>query len=122
MNDERGSASLVVAAVMVVLVALAMGAADVARVLAAASAAQTAADAAALAAVHEQAIPSDLEPVDLAGEYAARNDAELAACSCDADAFESRVTVRVPVGPLFLFPDDRVVVAEARAVVDLPPA
>ena len=104
MKDDRGSASVVVAAVMAALVTLAMGAAD----------------AAALAAVHEQAIPSGVEPSDLAAEYSARNGAELTACECDAGAFESLVSVRVPVGPLFLFPDDRVVVGEARAVVDLP--
>jgi len=119
-KDDRGSASVVVAAVMAALVTLAMGAADVARVLGAAADAQTAADAAALAAVHEQAIPSGVEPSDLAAEYSARNGAELTACECDAGAFESLVSVRVPVGPLFLFPDDRVVVGEARAVVDLP--
>jgi hypothetical protein len=28
----------------------------------------------------------------------------------------------VPVGPLLLSSDDRVAIAEARAVVDLPPA
>lgn len=120
MNGERGSASVVVAAVLAALVTLAMGAADVARVLRAAADAQTAADAAALAAVHEQAIPSGLEPSGLAAEYAARNGAELTACVCDIGAFESLVSVRVPVGALFLFPDDRVATAQARAVVDFP--
>lgn len=120
MKGQRGSASVVVAAVMAVLVAFAMGSADLARVLVAAARAQTAADAAALAAVQEQALDSGLVPGELAAEYAARNGAELTSCACEAGAFETVVSVRVPVGPLLLFPDDRVVVAEARAVVDLP--
>ncbi|HZD17134.1 MAG TPA: pilus assembly protein TadG-related protein [Actinomycetota bacterium] len=120
MREQRGSVSLVVATVMATLVAFTMGAADLARVLNAAARAQTAADTAALAAVQEQAVPSGLAPVDVATEYAARNGAELLACACEADAFGTEVTVRVPVGPLLLFPDDRVVVARARAVVDLP--
>lgn len=119
---ERGSASVVVGAVMGVLVVLAIGVADVARVLGALAQAQTAADAAALAAVQEQAIPSGLGPEVLAAEYAAHNGAELASCVCEAGAFESAVTVRVAVGPLFLLPDDRVVLGRARAVVDLPGA
>lgn len=122
MTDQRGSASIVVAAVIAVLAVLALGVADVARVLDAAAHAQTAADAAALAAVHEQAIPSGLVPEELAAEYAARNGAELATCDCEAGAFWSSVAVRVPVGPLFLLPDDRLVLGEARAVVDLPTA
>lgn len=120
MRGERGSASVVVAGVLAALLVLAMGAADIARVLAATAAAQTAADAAALAAVQEQALPGALEPAELAAEYAARNGAELMVCECEAGAFESRVSVRIPVGSLLLFPDDRAVLAEARAVVDLP--
>lgn len=121
MNGERGSTSVVAAAVMGVLAVLTMGAADVARVLDAAAMAQAAADVAALAAAQEQAIPSGLDPGELAAEFAARNGAELAGCACEAGGFESSVTVRAPVGPLLLFSDDRWVVAEARAVVDLPP-
>ncbi len=120
MSGQRGSASVVVAGVLASLLVLAMGAADVVRVLAARSAAQTAADAAALAAVQEQALPGGLEPAGLAAEYAARNGATLVACECEPGAFESTVSVRVPVGPLLLFPDDRAASAQARAVVDLP--
>lgn len=120
MSGQRGSASVVVAGVLVALLVLAMGAADVARVLSAAAAAQSAADAAALAAAQEQAVPGDLEPAEVAAEYAARNGAELTGCDCEAGAFGSRVGVRIAVGPLLLFPDDRVVLAEALAVVDLP--
>ena len=95
---------------------------DVARVLAAASRAQTAADAAALASAQEQAVPSGIEPEDVAAEYAGRNGATLLSCACELGAFESEVAVRVPVGDLLLFGGGRVAEARARAVVDLPSA
>ncbi len=106
---------------MAALVVLAMGASDVARVLHAASRAQTAADAAALAAAQALAIDEPgPEPAELAAEYAARNDAALETCACDRGTFEATVTVRLPVGDLFLVAGDRTVRAEARAQVDLP--
>jgi Flp pilus assembly protein TadG len=119
-SGERGSVSIVVAAVVGSLVVLALGAADLARVLTAAATAQTAADAAALAAAQELALPGELEPADAAADYAARNGAAVVSCGCDAGTFEALVTVRAPVGPLLLFTDDRVVEATARAVVDIP--
>ena len=118
---ERGSVTVLSAAVMAALVVLAMGASDVARVLHAASRAQTAADAAALAAAQALAIDEPgPEPTELAGEYAARNGAALETCACDPGTFEASVTVRLPVGDLFLVAGDRTVRAEARAQVDLP--
>jgi len=118
---ERGSVTVLSAAVMAALVVLAMGASDVARVLHAASRAQTAADAAALAAAQALAIDEPgPEPAELAAEYAARNDAALETCACDRGTFEATVTVRLPVGGLFLVAGDRTVRAEARAQVDLP--
>ena len=118
---ERGSVTVLSAAVMAALVVLAMGASDVARVLHAASRAQTAADAAALAAAQALAIDEPgPEPAELAAEYAARNDAALETCACDRGTFEATVTVRLPVGGLFLVVGDRTVRAEARAQVDLP--
>ena len=121
MNPDRGSVTVVSAAVMAALVVLAMGASDVARVLHAASRAQTAADAAALAAAQALAIDEPgPEPTELAGEYAARNGAALETCACDPGTFEASVTVRLPVGDLFLVAGDRTVRAEARAQVDLP--
>ena len=119
--DERGSVSIVVAAVVAALVLLALGAADVARVLTVAARAQTAADAAALAAAQELALPGELDPAEVAREYAARNAADLVECTCAPETFEAFVTVRSAVGPLLLFGDDRAVEATARAVVDLPP-
>ena len=118
--SERGSVTIVVAAVLAAGVVLAIGAADVTRVFAVAARAQTAADASALAAAQELAIPGVPEPTDVAREYAERNGATLVACGCDRDTFVATVTVRLAVGPLLLFADDRVVEASAKAVVDLP--
>jgi secretion/DNA translocation related TadE-like protein len=118
-TPERGSVSIVVVALMAVALFLAIGVADLARVLTRAARAQTAADAAALAAAQELALPSDLEPVDLATTYAERNGAVLTACSCEAGGTEAVVTVTVQVGSLVLAPDDRVVTARARAVVQV---
>jgi secretion/DNA translocation related TadE-like protein len=120
-HAERGSVSIVVVALMAVALVLAMGAADLARVLTGAARAQTAADAAALAAAQELAVGSSgSAPGDLAAEYAGRNDAVLTACSCDPGGTQAVVTVTVQVGALLLAPDDRVVTARARAVVDVP--
>jgi Flp pilus assembly protein TadG len=103
------------------MLVLSLGAADLARVLVASARAQTAADAAALAAAQELAVPSEVDPSDAAAEYASRNDAVLVACSCPDGGSEATVEVRVAVGPLLLFADDRIVRGAARAVVDLPP-
>ena len=120
-HGERGSVSIVVVALMAVALVLSMGAADLARVLTGAARAQTAADAAALAAAQELALGSPgSAPGDLAAEYAGRNGAVLTSCSCDAGGTEAIVTVRVLVGALLLAPDDRVMTARARAVVDVP--
>ena len=59
-------------------------------------------------------------PADLAAAYAERNGAVLTQCSCDAGGSEAVVSVTVQVGALMLAPDDRVVTARARAVVELP--
>jgi Flp pilus assembly protein TadG len=112
----------VVVALVAVALVLAMGVADLARVLTRAARAQTAADAAALAAAQELAAASGagVESADLAAAYAERNGAVLTACSCEPGGTEAVVTVTVRVGSLVLAPDDRVVTARARAVVDIP--
>ncbi|MGZ8606366.1 MAG: pilus assembly protein TadG-related protein [Actinomycetota bacterium] len=120
LRSQAGSVSIVIAAILAAVVVLSLGATDLARVLTAAARAQTAADAAALAAAQELALPGDLNPVDVAREYADRNDAALLECACAVETFEAVVTVRAPVGPLLLFTDDRAVETSARAVVDLP--
>ncbi len=117
---ERGSVSIVTVAILGLVLVVALGVADVTAVALAAARAQDAADAAALAAAQEIALPAGRTPQDVAGEYAARNGAALVACTCDPASFEASVTVRVPVGRLLLFLDDRTVDASARAVVDHP--
>jgi Flp pilus assembly protein TadG len=112
--------SVLVAAIIAAIVVLALGTADIARVLAVAASAQTAADVSALAAVQELAMPSGRVPAEVASEYAGRNGASLVLCECPSESFEAVVTIRMPVGRLLLFGDDRVVEAVARAVVDLP--
>ena len=122
-RSEHGSVSIVAAALMSIALVIAMGAANLARVLTVAARAQTAADAAALAAAQELALPSepDREPAEIAATFAARDDATLTACSCEAGRTEATVTVTVRVGALMLAPDDRVATARARAVVQVPP-
>ena len=122
-RSEHGSVSIVAAALMSIALVIAMGAADLARVLTRAARAQTAADAAALAAAQELALPSgpDRSPAEVAAVFAARNDATLTACSCEAGGTEATVTVTVRVGALMLAPDDRVATARARAVVQVTP-
>ena len=120
LSGDRGSITLLSGAVLAALVVLAMGASDVARVLHAASRAQTAADAAALAAAQALANEEGPEPAALAGEYAERNGAVLETCTCKRGTFEATVSVRLPVGDLFLVAGGRTVQARARAQVDLP--
>ena len=119
-DGERGSASVLAAGILVAVMVLALGAADLARVLVAAAKAQTAADAAALAAAQSLAIPSDVDAPQAADDLAARNGGRLRSCACEQGTFEARVEVEAPVGRLFLSPDDLVVTARARAVVELP--
>lgn len=120
MRSERGSVTIVTAAILGAVMVLAMGAADVARVFLAASRAQAAADAAALAAAQSFVVPGDVTPEDAAVEFAARNGASLRSCTCDPVTLDALVVVEVPVGPLLLSGDDRVVTSQARAIVDVP--
>jgi secretion/DNA translocation related TadE-like protein len=119
---DEGSVSLLVAGGVAALVVFSMGVADVARVMLAASTAQTSADAAALAAAQALAL-DEREPLpeELAADYASLNGAVLETCTCDPGTFAATVEVRMPVGDLFLFGDDRAVRARARADVDIPP-
>jgi secretion/DNA translocation related TadE-like protein len=119
-GGERGSVSIVLVALLGVVVLLATGVADAAAALHAAERAQDAADAAALAAAQELAMPEGRTPDDVAAEYAQRNGGVLVACACDPAAFEVVVTVRAPVGRLWLFADDLAADASARAVVVIP--
>ena len=121
MTGERGSVSVVVAAVIVVVGVIAFGAADLTRVLETKAEAQSAADAAALAAAQELALSSgDRSPEELAAEYAARNGAQLVSCACDPDSSEAVVDVRMTVDGLVVVRGPRTLTARARAVVDHP--
>ena len=120
MSGQRGSVSVLLAAGILIVMVLVLGVTDLGRVLIARSKARTAADAAALAAADELALPSGADPAELAADYAARNGADLTACTCAGGTFEADVMVQVTIGDLLLFPGARVVVARARAVVDLP--
>ena len=120
MSGQRGSVSVLLAAGILVVLVLVLGITDVGRVLVARSKARTAADAAALAAADELALPTGADPAALAAEYATRNGADLTVCMCAAGTFEAVVMVEVTTVDLLLFPGARVVVARARAVVDLP--
>jgi secretion/DNA translocation related TadE-like protein len=119
-RGERGSVSVVSVAILLVTMVLALGATDLAGVLIAASRAQTAADAGALAAAQSIAFPGGAEPGAIAADLAARNGGRLRSCACEPGTLEARVEVEVPVGRLFLSPDDLVVAARARAVVEVP--
>ena len=105
MSGQRGSVSVLLAAGILIVMVLVLGVTDLGRVLIARSKARTAADAAALAAADELALPSG---------------ADLTACTCAGGTFEVDVMVQVTTADLLLFPGGRVVVARARAVVDLP--
>lgn len=116
-RNERGSVTVVAAAVMALVAVLTMGAADVGKALVARERARAAADAAALAAAQELVMPTGRAPAGLAAEYAARNGAVLASCTCDAGSTEAIVGVSTPVGTLLLVPGDHTATAVARATV-----
>jgi secretion/DNA translocation related TadE-like protein len=120
-RNERGSVSVVAAAILLATMVVTLGAADLARVLIAASRAQTAADAGALGAAQSLAFPGEIAPASVAADLAARNGGRMLVCDCEPGTLEARVQVEVSVGRLFLSPDDLVVGARARAIVELPP-
>jgi secretion/DNA translocation related TadE-like protein len=93
--SERGSASIVLAALVAVLVMVAGGLAGVGRLVAAHVQATTAADAAALAAAPLTFLGG--EPAAEAADYAAGNGFRLVGCDCGYDpGFHVReVTVEV---------------------------
>ena len=120
MNRERGSVTVIVAALVLVVLVLSLGVADLGRVLVARSHARTAADASALAVAQELVLPSGRDPIDVAAEFAARNGAVMRSCLCVSGTFEATVTVEIAVEDLLLIPGSHTVTAAARAVVDLP--
>lgn len=117
---ERGSVTIVTAAVVGVMVALTLFTADLGSVLIARERARASADAAALAAAQELALPTSGTPQEQAADYAQRNGGILLDCSCASGAREATVRVRVQIGHLFLVPGTRTIETTAHAVVDLP--
>ena len=121
--SQRGSVTVVTAAIAGVMMVLTLGAADLGKVLVTRERARAAADAAALAAAQELALGSGgTTPTLQAADFAGRNGATLTSCVCSRGTLEATVTVDVVVGHLFLIPGDRKIRADARAVVDLPQA
>src|SRR3990172_6721665 len=97
LRDERGSVSILVAAMAGVVVVLA------------------------LAAAQELALPGGvISPSEIAASYAARNGAVLGVCACEPGSFAADVEVAVGTGALFLAPDDLEVVASAPAGLHRP--
>ena len=116
-SDQRGSVTILMAGLFLVLTVLLLGSADVARVLGTRSRAQAAADLAALAVAQELAVPTGENPLGLAETYAAANGGRVVVCVCEAGTSEARVVIEASIGPLLLLPDLGAVDAQARAVV-----
>ena len=116
-RGERGSTTILVAAIMLLAGILDLVTIDLLRVLQAKSRVQTAADAAALAAAQELAIPSGHAPGEFAADYAGRNGGTLIFCRCEPGTQEAVVEVHMPVTLVF-FGRGRTVTGLARAVVD----
>jgi secretion/DNA translocation related TadE-like protein len=119
-TGERGSVTIVTAAIAGVMVALTLFIADLGSVLIARERARASADAAALAAAQELALPSSGTPETQAADYARRNGGNLMECVCAAGSREATVRVQVEIGHLFLVPGSRTLETTAHAVVDLP--
>ena len=120
LRAERGSVSVIAAAVIVIVLVCTMGVADLARALTVRAQARVAADAAALAAAQELAFPGGVDPAVSAADLASRNGAVLVRCVCAPGSFETIVTVRRSLDGLLLVPGSFTLEVSARAVVDLP--
>jgi secretion/DNA translocation related TadE-like protein len=114
---ERGSVSLVMAAVVAVAGLLAALVATLAGAAAARVRAQSAADGAALAAAQELIRPSGRSPEEVASAYAVRNGARLRSCRCSLGGSDVQVEVSVafPLAGM-----DGTARASARAVATRP--
>jgi secretion/DNA translocation related TadE-like protein len=120
MMRERGSVSVVVAAAIAMTLVVTMGAADVGRAALARSRAEAVADLTALAAAQSLALSATVDPIEDAQRFAVANGARLVSCTCAAGSFEATVTVALDVEGFLLPIADRVVLASARAVVEVP--
>ncbi|HXF58002.1 MAG TPA: Rv3654c family TadE-like protein [Actinomycetota bacterium] len=113
---ERGSVTVLAAALLLLAGVLALASVDLMRALQARARAQTAADAAALAAAQELAVPSGRSPAEAAAEYALRNGGTLRSCRCELGTWEAVVEVAVEM-PLSFVGPPREILGRARAVV-----
>jgi secretion/DNA translocation related TadE-like protein len=116
-RSERGSVSVVTAALLLVTLVVSLASMDVLEVLSAKDRVQAAADAAALAAAQELLIPTERTPAEVAADYAADNGAQLVSCRCDPGSLDAVVIVERIVSLHFLG-GRRTVVASARAIVE----
>ena len=119
-RSERGSVTVVTAALLLLLAVLALVMADLVRALTSKSRAQIAADAAALAAAQELVVNAGGNAARVAAAYARENGALLESCDC-ATGSQAVVTVRVPFRTWF-FGRSLSVSATARAVAESPAA
>jgi secretion/DNA translocation related TadE-like protein len=115
---ERGSVTVIAAAVLMVSAVLSALLVDLAVAGRARGRAQAVADAAALAAAQELVIPRR-DPADVAREYAERAGAILVSCRCDPGGRDAVVEVELAV-PLPFLGREAVASARARAEVALP--
>jgi uncharacterized membrane protein len=113
--SERGSVSLVVAAVLAFAGILAALGTDLSRAAVAARHVQGVADAAALAAAQELVLPSGRSLAVIASEYAERGGARVVACRCHPTGDDVVVEVAAEVTLPFLG-RSRTVRRAARAV------
>jgi secretion/DNA translocation related TadE-like protein len=119
LESQRGSVTVGIIAVIVVVLVCTMGVADVGRALVERSRAEMAADAAALAAAQDLALDAG-DPAADAASFAGHNGAELVRCECAPGSLEAVVTVRRSFSGLLLLPGTHSLQTQARAVVDLP--
>lgn len=117
-GGERGSVSVVVAAVAALSLVMSLLVLDLWRAVIARARAQTAADAAALAAAGSMWSRDGPDPASAASEYAERNGATLESCACPPGGSEAVVTVRITFGVATIPGANRDVRATARAVIE----
>jgi secretion/DNA translocation related TadE-like protein len=98
-DHERGSATVLLLAVVVVALVLATGVVALARAAHARGTAQAAADLAAIAAAEAAQRPAGGDPCAVAAQVAAANGAATAGCTVEAGGFVSVITT-VTVVPL----------------------
>jgi|GEM_PF-1048922 len=122
-REERAGVTLVAAVLVPLMLLVGLVLHDVTALYVARSQAQTAADAAAKAAGLELTplFGVGCDPARAAGDYAARNGAELLSCERGGDGRYLWVTVRVSrrAENLILKPDGMTLTATARCYLDL---